>query len=671
MKTPAFFNLIKSNLSSLALLIPLSVLGVFGLNKIQFSATFDQAYFHILSGIFSKPSSKKVAVINIDKKTINELGLGAFSYDSHAHLLRRLNNSASIGFDMHSLAKVPGSLPRLSFIDEASKNGRVVLPVVTELSGSDIPLPAFYSTNSINNGIAFALHDIETSNGLVESIVAQRNIRDEKINHIALKTIQIAKDQGYFSEYALTHSLEKTINKPFMFMLPKLSDIDQYSYVDVFRDRVLDTAHQNKIIYIGPNIFEATSDYRISPFYSNTTSSAQLNALITQALLDGNIIRKTSPTASLFIYAFLAIGMTLICTCNYGRKHRFLVIGWLLLTLSVPMLSIALAGYWLPIGATILVCLLIYVFYMWEESSGMHHLLRREINALNKLSNSLRMKTNQFKSPTNIKNMHPLEEMDAAMRQIRVWHESYVNVINIDIQNQKDALTVDRNALRFMAHDLRTPLSTILALIEERIAKNTSDSAFINSLRYQVDYSLRIAQGIMQVSRAEHLDPKYFTPVLLSDVAGEAIEHIRLIAKEKSIHTIDFILTGDDKFVLGNRDMLLRALVNLLDNSVKHSNASQPITVEINSEIYAPDNDVSIKIIDQGSGIPPHAIKHLFEPFFQVRKSKMEINGGVGLGLPFVKTVVEKHQGRIHATSHTTGTEMCISLPFVAVDIET
>src|SRR5437870_5371939 len=243
MKILDFFNLIRSNLNAAILLIPLSVLSVIGLNKIQFSNTFDQAYFHIMSQIFSKPSSKKVVSINIDRKTINELGLEAFSYDSHAHLIRRLNNSASIGFDVHSLANAPESVSRSSFINEASKNGRVILPVMSEFSGSHLPLSVFYSENAINNGISFALHDIKTNNGLVESISAQRDIHDEKITHIALKTIQIAKDKGYFAEGPLTASLDDLINKPFMLMLPKPADIDQYSYVDIYKDRVLDMAY--------------------------------------------------------------------------------------------------------------------------------------------------------------------------------------------------------------------------------------------------------------------------------------------------------------------------------------------------------------------------------------------------------------------------------------------
>lgn len=106
--------------------------------------------------------------------------------------------------------------------------------------------------------------------------------------------------------------------------------------------------------------------------------------------------------------------------------------------------------------------------------------------------------------------------------------------------------------------------------------------------------------------------------------------------------------------------MLLRALTNLLDNAIKYSDEGTVVDVWITSD----ERHVSIAVADNGIGIPAEAMPRLFEPFFQVDGTYRDASGGVGLGLPFVKTVVERHGGSIDVTSAPRqGSRFTVHLP--------
>lgn len=220
----------------------------------------------------------------------------------------------------------------------------------------------------------------------------------------------------------------------------------------------------------------------------------------------------------------------------------------------------------------------------------------------------------------------------------------------VDVHDIRAAAESDRLTLRNMAHDLRNPLATMLALLEERSARGASASAdadFLGDLHRLVDYSLRVAQDFTQLARAEHLDARSYLPVSLNDLAAEAVDQVWHSATAKRIEVGGPHDEGEELFVLGHRDMLLRSLVNLLDNAIKYSNEGTAIDVRIRRH----GDEVALGIEDHGFGIPAEAIPRLFEPFFQVDGARTDASQGVGLGLPFVQTVITRHGGRVEVES--------------------
>ncbi|WP_010090094.1 ATP-binding protein [Burkholderia ubonensis] len=234
----------------------------------------------------------------------------------------------------------------------------------------------------------------------------------------------------------------------------------------------------------------------------------------------------------------------------------------------------------------------------------------------------------------------------------------------VDIHNIKAAVESDRLTLRHMAHDLRNPLSTVLSLLEQRGHDDgAADPDFFADLHKLVDYSLRVAQDFTQLSRAEHLDTGAYVPVSVNDLATEAVDQVWHGANAKRIRVEGPHYDGDDVFVLGNRDMLMRALTNLLDNAIKYSDEGTAVDVWIDAD----DRQVAVSVQDQGIGIPAAAMPRLFEPFFQVDGTYRDASRGVGLGLPFVKAVSERHGGSIDVTSTPgQGSRFTVRLPRTA-----
>jgi two-component system phosphate regulon sensor histidine kinase PhoR len=124
---------------------------------------------------------------------------------------------------------------------------------------------------------------------------------------------------------------------------------------------------------------------------------------------------------------------------------------------------------------------------------------------------------------------------------------------------------------------------------------------------------------------------------------------------------VSFRLTGEGPvFIHGDRLHLETAFHNIIDNAIKYSSGS----VDISIDIVENSRDSTIKIRDNGMGIPPQFIKNIFEKFFRVPQGDAQAIKGFGLGLYYVSSIVKKHSGSIAVHSKPqSGTEFIITLP--------
>jgi len=219
-----------------------------------------------------------------------------------------------------------------------------------------------------------------------------------------------------------------------------------------------------------------------------------------------------------------------------------------------------------------------------------------------------------------------------------------------NVTDVKQAMRTKSEMLDFLSHDLRSPMLSLLALAERYQGEHGEDvviQEFSAYIRKYAQRSLNIAEQFLQLARAEATQSVDFTPVDMLAVVESAIEQSLVRAQQKQQHIhFDYALE-DNVWVNGHYELLVRAVENLLSNAIKYSPENTQITVTLAYQ----NKQVICAVEDQGQGIAPEFVDHLFERFSRAKIDSQNGTHGAGLGLRFVQVVAQRHQGSINVES--------------------
>ena len=219
------------------------------------------------------------------------------------------------------------------------------------------------------------------------------------------------------------------------------------------------------------------------------------------------------------------------------------------------------------------------------------------------------------------------------------------------------------------SHELKTPVGA-LALLAETVAEAADDPEavrrFAARMKVEADRLAVLVHDILQLSRVQVGESKEdFVPVDVRALVGEAVDRARTSATARDI-TIE--VGGDPAVVLGDHDLLVTVVRNLLDNAVAYSEAGTRIGV--GTTVREAEGIVEIAVVDQGIGIPAEALSRLFERFYRVDPARSRDTGGTGLGLSIVKHVVADHGGEVTVWSEPgRGSTFTVRLPLAPVTV--
>ncbi len=219
-------------------------------------------------------------------------------------------------------------------------------------------------------------------------------------------------------------------------------------------------------------------------------------------------------------------------------------------------------------------------------------------------------------------------------------------------------------ALHLLSHDMRSPQSSILALVE--IERQRAESEHMRGLLARIERyaqrALMLADEFVQLARAES-QTYQLEAVSFADLLIDASDEVWPQAQAKRIR-IDTSFGDEPCWIGADRSLMTRALVNLLNNAVKYSPTDTVITCTLSVEPGA--KRVHCTIRDQGYGISLEDQRHLFERFKRFHANERPEVAGSGLGMAFVKTVVVRHGGCIGVDSTPgIGTAITVSLPLL------
>lgn len=220
-----------------------------------------------------------------------------------------------------------------------------------------------------------------------------------------------------------------------------------------------------------------------------------------------------------------------------------------------------------------------------------------------------------------------------------------------------------------VTHELKTPLASIrlyLETLKKRDVDENKRQEFYNVMLADSD---RLLQTVEQVLRAGQSGQRRRTINLRKIDVGELVlECVDLtrVRYNLSPAAVSFAqsVNGERPQVKADADELRAAISNLLDNAVKYSTKEVQISVEVAT---LDDRKVAVRIQDRGVGIPSAQLKRIFNRFYRVPGRVMARVKGTGLGLFIVRSVVERHGGRVFAESEGQGhgSKFTIQLPRV------
>lgn len=215
-----------------------------------------------------------------------------------------------------------------------------------------------------------------------------------------------------------------------------------------------------------------------------------------------------------------------------------------------------------------------------------------------------------------------------------------------------------------ISHELRTPLTIIRGEAEVGMKWAKDPEEFREIMTSTLDEANRmsaIVESLLELSRAEegglHLESHEIDiPQFLSGLAKEFQQQSRITEQNKKV----VITHSSQVCVLGDQRRLRQVFLNLLDNALKYTPEGGTVRVGISGA----NNVVMISVSDDGPGIPPEDIPHIFERFYRVDKSRNRGDGGSGLGLSLVKSLLEAHGGTVSVTSTVgKGSVFTVTLP--------
>jgi len=220
-------------------------------------------------------------------------------------------------------------------------------------------------------------------------------------------------------------------------------------------------------------------------------------------------------------------------------------------------------------------------------------------------------------------------------------------------EDQTESRRVDEVKRDFVAntsHELKTPVGA-LALLAETIEDAADDAEavrrFASKMRQEAQRLTNLVQDLITLSRIQAVEPVPDPrPVALDTVVAEAVDRCRMRANARGITLASVGSRGLS--VLGDEDLLVTALRNLLENAVAYSPEKTRVVITTRK---TPEGHAELSVADQGIGIPERDLERIFERFYRVDPARSRATGGTGLGLAIVKHVMAAHNGKVTVRS--------------------
>ena len=281
--------------------------------------------------------------------------------------------------------------------------------------------------------------------------------------------------------------------------------------------------------------------------------------------------------------------------------------------------------------------IVVYVYIGIVLAVIIYKFISKYVNSINEVYNSLDLILKE--NNETIKLPSEVNEFTEKLNDIK---NDYITSKN----NAKEAEQKKNDLIMYMAHDLKTPLTSIigyLTLLNDE--KNISKELQEKYLKIALDKSLRVEELTNQffdITRYNlHSMPINKTELNITYLLKQLIDECYPMLEKNNLKCV---LNAPDKVnYLGDGDKLARAFGNLLKNAISYSYKDTVIEINVTEEL----DKLYITFRNKGAKIPDYKLEKIFEKFYRGDESRTSTTGGAGLGLAITKEIIELHNGKI------------------------
>ena len=233
-----------------------------------------------------------------------------------------------------------------------------------------------------------------------------------------------------------------------------------------------------------------------------------------------------------------------------------------------------------------------------------------------------------------------------------------VMIVMRDVTAMKSADQMRRDFVANVSHELRSPISSLVGIIEtlRESAKADPDSQkrFLEIMAEEAARMSRLIDDLLSLSRvevSEHMPPDKCVDI--SSILENTIELLQGRATE-NLMAIQLSTAASLPDIPGDADELTEVFENLIDNAIKYGDSKSDIKISIVQIDRIPELNIpclAIYVKNKGDGIPAEHLPRLTERFYRADKGRSRVTGGTGLGLAIVKHIVNRHRGRLSIES--------------------
>jgi two-component system, OmpR family, sensor histidine kinase CpxA len=209
--------------------------------------------------------------------------------------------------------------------------------------------------------------------------------------------------------------------------------------------------------------------------------------------------------------------------------------------------------------------------------------------------------------------------------------------------------------LKDVSHELRSPLARLsVALGLARQKASPEAEVALNRIELEADRLNQLIQRLLTISRLETgTDGIHKTRLSLRELVEAVAHDAEYEGQGRGCHV--FAEPTDEYPVEGDPDLLRSAVENVVRNAVRYTAAGTTVEIRLERRIGDHGEEVAIRVLDSGPGVPDDALEQIFQPFYRIDDARNRQTGGAGLGLSIADRAVRLHEGRVRASNRPEG----------------